>query len=92
MREHLELRAQGGGFLEWKQYVTWELGTKKPQRKLILAVYERMVECAARERWSALCTAQDNPNDQTLGEALKGKDINLKTTWEEYLTYAVSRI
>lgn len=88
VREHLELRAQNGGFLEWKQYLAWEIGAKKPQRKFIVAVYERLLDCASRERWSALCAVQDSPSDETLSEALKVKAANLRDVWEEYLTYA----
>jgi len=90
VREHLELRALNGGLVEWRQYVTWELKAKKPQRKFILAIYERAVECAARERWRALCEAENAPNDSTLGEVVKAKEINLKEIWEEYIVYAVS--
>jgi hypothetical protein len=89
IREHLELRALNGGLTEWKQYLAWELKTKKPQRKFILAVYERAIECAARERWIALCEAYDVPNDEAVSEVLKAKDANLKETWEDYLVYAV---
>jgi hypothetical protein len=89
VREHLELRALSGSLMEWKQYITWELKAKKPQRKFIMAVYERAVECAARERWDALCQARDAPNDEAVGVVLKTKDDNLKEMWEEYLVYAV---
>jgi hypothetical protein len=75
--------------MEWKQYLTWELKTKKPQRKFIMVVYERTVECAARERWDALCQACDAPNDEAVSMVFKTKDGNLKEMWEEYLVYAV---
>jgi squamous cell carcinoma antigen recognized by T-cells 3 len=89
VREHLELRAESGGIREWKQYLSWELGAKKPQKRLIMSVYERAVECAARERWNALINAAKTET-QAAKEAVTEKETALRELWEEYVMYAVS--
>lgn len=88
VREALELRAEAGGLTEWKQYLSWEMKAKKPQRKLILGVFERAVECAARTRWAALSNKQrpKEPKGQA-EESDPQKDFT--ELWEEYLNYAV---
>lgn len=74
--------------MEWKQYLSWELKAKKPQRKFISAVYERVLECAARERWQTLTALEDDDSDAAK-EMAKSKQAALMALWEEYLTYEV---
>ncbi|PVF92511.1 hypothetical protein CPB86DRAFT_769315 [Serendipita vermifera] len=87
VREHLELRAESGGIREWKQYLSWELGAKKPQKRLIAAIYERAVDFAARERWNAL-VSQAKADSQAAKEAVMEKETTLRELWEEYLAFA----
>lgn len=91
VRENLELSAVSGGVREWKQYLNWEMKAKKPQRRFIIGVYERALECAARERWQALSQLATMENEENK-ERSKATEAVLAELWEEYLTYSVRRL
>lgn len=71
--------------------MNWELKAKKPQRKFISAVYEKTLECAARERWKTLSALEDDDSDGAK-EIAKEKQAELVELWEEYLNYEVTDI
>jgi hypothetical protein len=71
--------------------LNWELKAKKPQRKFISAVYEKTLECAARERWKTLSALEDDDSDAAK-EIAREKQAALVELWEEYLNYEVSGI
>lgn len=86
VREQLDLRAENGGSREWRQYLDWELKAKKPQMRFISAVYERALECAARERWTYLSQILGDESD-TIKHHLQAAEQNLYDLWMEYLVY-----
>jgi len=69
--------------------LNWELKAKKPQRKFISAVYEKALECAARERWKTLAALEDDDSDGAK-EIANEKQAALVELWEEHLNYEVT--
>jgi len=83
-REQLELKAQSGSIEDWKTYILWEKKGKKVQSRLMPVLYERAIECAASERWAAICA-----EDET---RLAGAEAALRGFWEDYLGFQVGEV
>jgi len=83
-REQLELKAQSGSIEDWKAYILWEKKGKKVQSRLMPILYERAIECAARERWAAIW-AEDEARLAAAETALRG-------FWEDYLGFQVGEL
>ena len=83
-REQLELKAQSGSIEDWKAYILWEKKGKKVQSRLMPVLYERAIECAASERWAAICA-----EDET---RFSGAEAALRGFWEDYLGFQVGEL
>lgn len=83
-REQLEVKAQSGSIEDWRAYILWEKKGKKVQSRLMPILYERAIECAARERWAAIW-AEDETRFAPAETALRG-------FWEEYLGFQVGEL
>jgi len=83
-REQLELKAHSGSIEDWKAYILWEKKGKKVQSRLMPVLYECAIECAASERWAAICA-----EDET---RLAGAEAALRGFWEDYLGFQVGEV
>lgn len=83
-REQLELKAQSGSIEDWKAYILWEKKGKKVQSRLMPVLYERAIECAASDQWTAIL-AGDEARTATAEASLRG-------FWEDYLGFQVGEV